>query len=187
MSGTTYFSNQFLIAMPGMGDPNFQQTVTFICEHSDDGAMGIIINRPLDVMLSEIFEQLSLSGTEDVVSDQMVMHGGPVQQERGFVIHTPGGEWDSTLDVSETVRVTTSRDILTAMAQGDGPERALVALGYAGWHAGQLEQEISANAWLNAPANDSIIFEIPVDKRWQAAADLLGVDLRTLSHDAGHA
>ena len=187
MIGTDYLSNQFLIAMPGMTDPNFHKTVTFVCEHSDDGALGIIINRPMDLRLSEIFGQLSLESGDQQTSLQPVFRGGPVQQERGFVLHKPGGEWESTLAVSDGIQVTTSRDILHAMAGGKGPEPALVALGYAGWDAGQLEQEMVENSWLSTPADAAIIFETPCEQRLEAAAALMGVDINSLGNYSGHA
>lgn len=187
MGNGEFLGNQLLIAMPALGDPNFHRTVTIICEHSEEGALGIIINRPTGMPLSHILEQLSLEAASPDIADQPVLNGGPVQQERGFVLHEPGGEWDSTLEVSGEIRVTTSRDILTAMANGTGPRRAIVALGYAGWEAGQLEAEIRANAWLSAPASSEIVFELPFDQRWVAATHLLGIDPAQLSGEAGHA
>ncbi len=187
MTETDYLSNQFLIAMPGMTDPNFHKTVTFICEHSVDGALGIIINRPMDLQLSEIFGQLSLESNDPQPANQPVFRGGPVQQERGFVLHKPGGEWESTLAISEGIQVTTSRDILCAMAEGKGPEPVLVALGYAGWDAGQLEREMVENSWLSTPADSAIIFETPCEQRLEAAAALMGVDINSLGSYSGHA
>ena len=183
----TFLSNQFLIAMPSMEDPNFSQTVTLVCEHSARGALGIVINRPLSMDMGEVFEQLGLDATQSRVARQPVLHGGPVQTDRGFVLHSPGPGWESTLEVSERIHLTTSRDVLGALAAGQGPERAVVALGYAGWDAGQLEDEMAHNAWLTAPADTSLIFDVPVEERWQAACRLLGVDLLHLSSDAGHA
>ncbi|MGD8977004.1 MAG: YqgE/AlgH family protein [Gammaproteobacteria bacterium] len=182
-----YLTDHFLIAMPTMGDPNFDRTVTFICEHNEDGALGLVINRPMDLALGEIFSQMSLECDDQAISVLPVLQGGPVQVERGFVIHGSEREWNSTLAVSEAVSVTTSRDVLEAMAAGDGPERALVAIGYAGWGAGQLEAEMAANAWLTVPANTEILFDIPFEKRWRAAAALIGIDLDLLSTEAGHA
>ena len=183
-----YLTNQFLIAMPALGDPNFNQTVTYICEHTSEGALGIVINRPMNVKLGEILSQLAVDSVDDAVSDIPVLLGGPVQQDRGFVLHdNSGGQWDSSLEITSDIRVTTSRDILTAMARGDGPDNSLVALGCAGWDAGQLEQEIVANAWLSVAATEKILFDTAFDERWKSAAALLGVDLSTLSTDAGHA
>jgi putative transcriptional regulator len=182
-----YLNNQFLIAMPAMDDPNFAQTVTLICEHSERGALGIIINRTLPMTLGEVFEQLGLDATHSRVSDQPVLQGGPVQTERGFVLHSPTGKWESSLPFSARMHLTTSRDILDALAAGEGPDSAVIALGYAGWDAGQLEEEMARNAWLTVPADERLVFATPVEQRWQAAARLLGVDLFTLSSDAGHA
>ena len=185
--GATFLTNQFLIAMPGMDDPNFAQTVTMVCEHSPRGALGIVINRPLSMNLGEVFDQLGLDASHSKVARQTVLHGGPVQTDRGFVLHSPGPQWESTLPVSERVHLTTSRDILDALAEGRGPENAIVALGYAGWDAGQLEEEMARNAWLTVPVDERLLFEVPLEDRWQAAGRLLGVNLLTLSSDAGHA
>ncbi len=185
--GASFLTNQFLIAMPAMDDPNFAQTVTMVCEHSPRGALGIVINRPLSMTLAEVFAQLGLDAAHTDIARQPVLHGGPVQTDRGFVLHSPSQQWDSTLPVSERVHLTTSRDILDALAAGKGPEKALVALGYAGWDAGQLEEELAHNAWLTVPVDERLLFEVPIEDRWQAAAQLLGVNLMTLSSDAGHA
>ena len=182
-----YLQNQLLVAMPSLSDPNFAQTVTLICEHTARGALGIVLNRPLSMQLGEVFDQLDLHPDDSNLRTHRVLRGGPVQCDRGFVLHGPGGEWDSTLRVSDQVHVTTSRDILTAMARGDGPEHAVMALGYAGWEAGQLEDEIRSNTWLNVPVDESIIFSVPFEQRWQSAARLLGVDLGRISPKAGHA
>jgi len=191
MSDATYLTGHLLIAMPAMQDPNFVKTVTYICEHSDQGALGIVINRPLDMDLGTIFDQLSLGSADPDLARQPVVQGGPVHQERGFVLHEPAEagdrEFDATLAVTDAIRVTTSQDILTAMARGQGPRRALVALGYAGWGAGQLESELVQNAWLSVPASPRIIFDTPFDQRWRESARLLGIDLATISHQAGHA
>lgn len=187
MSTTSDMSNQFLIAMPTMTDPNFRRTVTLICEHNAEGALGIVINRPRQMRLREVFDQLSLENAADNLSNREVLDGGPVQPERGFVLHDGSSEWESTLRVAPGLSVTTSRDVLQAMAAGDGPHHALVALGYAGWDAGQLEDEMSNNAWLSVPADQAIIFSTPFDRRWECAAQLLGVDLSLLSSDVGHA
>ncbi|MBS0393998.1 MAG: YqgE/AlgH family protein [Proteobacteria bacterium] len=189
--GGAYLTNQLLVAMPTLVDPNFAQTVTLICEHTDKGALGIVINRPLTMALGEVFAQLSLTASDPALRDRPVLRGGPVQQDRGFVLHPPaaGGTdpWDSTLKVSASLHVTTSRDILGSMARGEGPAQAVVALGYAGWDAGQLEEEIRSNAWLNVPVDEAIIFETPFERRWHAAARLIGIDFGRLSSQAGHA
>lgn len=182
-----YLNNHFLIAMPQLEDPNFYHSVTYICEHNEDGAMGIVVNRPLDVELGDVLSHMDIKElNQDKIHDTIYL-GGPVQPERGFVLHEPLGQWDSMLAVTDSLGVTTSRDILMAINEGKGPDRALVALGYAGWGAGQLEQELADNAWLSVPADSAIIFDTPVDQRWQAAAAKLGIDLNNLSEDVGHA
>ncbi|RPI14500.1 MAG: YqgE/AlgH family protein [Lysobacterales bacterium] len=186
MSGS-YLENQFLIAMPGMGDPNFAQTVTLVCEHNAQGALGIVINRPLGMTLADVFGQLGLDATHSRVAGDPVLQGGPVQTERGFVLHAAGTPWDSTISVSERLQLTTSRDVLDALARGEGPEAVLFALGYAGWGAGQLEAEMAQNAWLTVPADEALLFRTPPQDRWHAAGRLLGVNLLHLSSDAGHA
>lgn len=180
-------TNHFLIAMPALADSNFYRTVTLVCEHSPDGAMGIVINRATDLRLGDILEQLEITATDRALAAQPVYLGGPVQNNRGFVIHEPLGNWESTLPVTDTVGVSTSRDILAAIAEQRGPDRYLVALGYAGWGAGQLEREIAENSWLSSPASREILFELPLEQRWTAAAGLMGVDLTLLSSEAGHA
>lgn len=187
MADTQYLTNHFLIAMPTLEDPNFYHSVTYICEHTEQGAMGIVINRPLDIALGEVLEHMHIELNNRTTAGREVYLGGPVQPERGFVLHEPLGQWDSMLPVTEQIGVTTSRDILMAMNDGEGPERALVALGYAGWGPGQLEREMSENAWLSVPADSTIIFDTPIERRWQEAAANLGIDLNTLSDDIGHA
>jgi putative transcriptional regulator len=180
-------TNHFLIAMPQLADPNFFHTVTYICEHNGDGALGIVINRPLDVQLGDILAHMGVEVRERSSTTLPVYMGGPVQPERGFVLHHPPGEWEASLRITDDLAITTSRDILTAIADGKGPRQALVALGYAGWGAGQLEEEMAANAWLSGPADAQVLFSTPDELRWQAAASLLGVDLNRLSGEAGHA
>ncbi len=187
MNAITCLANQFLIAMPSLGDPNFFRTVTLICEHSAEGAMGIIINRPLDLTLADVFQQLDIESDGCTAGRQFVYLGGPIQNNRGFVLHEPLGSWESTLAVTETLGISTSRDILVAMANNEGSEHSLLALGYAGWAPGQLEQEIADNAWLSGPATSEILFKTPPEARWAAAAHLLGVDMTHLCVDAGHA
>jgi putative transcriptional regulator len=187
MSDSGYLTNQLLIAMPSMGDPNFAQVVALVCDHSARGALGLILNKPLPMRMGEIFEQLEIELTPGPFRERHVLRGGPMQTDRGFVVHRAGGEWDSTLKVSDTLHVTTSRDILAAMARGQGPDDALVALGYAGWDGGQLEDEIRANAWLNAPVESGIIFDLPFESRWHAAGRLLGVELSRISPISGNA
>ena len=187
MSGTQYLNNQFLIAMPGLEDPNFFHSVTYICEHNDEGALGLVVNRPLDMQLGEILQHVQLSQAEPEARQIQVHLGGPVQQDRGFVLHEPLGEWDATLKVTDRIGITSSMDILQAIARNEGPERALITLGYAGWGAGQLEQEMAENAWLSGPAHPDILFDTPDEERWKAAAASLGIDLDLLSGEAGHA
>ncbi len=187
MNSPSYLTNHFLIAMPAMQDPNFHQTVTYICQHNEEGALGIVINRTIDLTVGDVFTQMKITGTASAQTKSPVHYGGPVQMERGFILHEGIGDWDSTLEINGQTGLTTSRDILEAMANDAGPARAILALGYAGWGAGQLEREISENAWLNGPADNELIFTTPVEERWSRAAGLLGVDLSLLSTDAGHA
>jgi putative transcriptional regulator len=187
MTFSTSLTNHFLIAMPGLQDPNFSRTVTYVCEHTEQGAMGIVINRPMEIRLGEMLDQLDIQSKDRQVLDALVYLGGPVQPERGFVLHSGGEGFDSTLTITPEISVTTSRDVLEAIADGRGPAQRLIALGYAGWGGGQLEQEMSANAWLSGPADGEIIFKMPAEARWQAAANLLGVDLNLMSGEAGHA
>jgi putative transcriptional regulator len=184
---TTSLTNHFLIAMPALADPNFYHTVTYICAHNEDGAMGIIINRPLGLSLGEVLQQMEISSGSAHIERIPIYQGGPVQADRGFVLHQPLKKWDSCIEIAGDMGIATSRDILHAIAHGEGPEQVLIALGYAGWAPGQLEKEILENAWLNAPADTSIIFNTPIEQRWHAAAGLMGIDLETLSIDVGHA
>lgn len=186
MNQATYLTDQFIIAMPNLADPNFFHTVAYLCQHNADGALGIVINRSTDMKLGEIFKQMDIKVTAPASAETPVFAGGPVQQERGFVVHTSGGDWHATLPVSETISLTTSRDVLEAIAAGEGPEQYLVALGYAGWGAGQLEKEIMDNAWLNTPSGKQVLFDTPVNLRWTAAADQIGIDINQLTAPAGH-
>ena len=180
-------TQHFLIAMPKMADPYFAGSLTYICEHNDQGALGVMVNRPIDLTLQALFERLSLKLRDRDLIDAPVFFGGPVQTDRGFVLHAPAGEWQSTLRVGEAIGLTTSKDILEAVGRGEGPEQLLVTLGYAGWSAGQLEHELSQNAWLTVAAKDAILFDIPAEERLPAAMELLGVDFARLSGQAGHA
>ncbi len=181
-------THHFLIAMPAMADPYFTRTLTYICEHNDQGALGVVVNRPIDMTLRSLFDRLSLPIADKAVGDAPIYFGGPVQTDRGFVLHEPAGNWQSTLKVRESVGLTTSKDILEAVGRGEGPRRLLVTLGYAGWSAGQLEHELGQNAWLSVEAQgDKILFDTPADERLPAALGLLGIDLASLSEDAGHA
>lgn len=187
MADDSFLTNQLLIAMPGMADPNFSTTVTLICEHNDDGALGIVINRPLQLKLAGLFEQLDVSDPDSATAESPVLLGGPVGPDKGFVLHDPGHTFENSIEVSEDIHLTFSRDILDAMAAGDGPNRSLVALGYAGWEPGQLENEMLANSWINVPATVNIVFELPYAERWSAAAKTLGIDISRIAPDAGHA
>jgi putative transcriptional regulator len=185
-------TGHFLIAMPGMTDPFFSKSVTFICSHNQDGAMGVIVNRPTDVTYETLFEKINVELLNSLVADNPVLYGGPVQPERGFVLHQPAGEWDSTMTISENTALTTSKDILESVAIGAGPEKMLLTLGYAGWVPGQLEQEIAQNSWLSVQAKDvttlhKILYEIQYDDKLNATLALLGVNPAMLSDVAGHA
>jgi putative transcriptional regulator len=187
MSKDTSLTNQLLVAMPWFTDPGFAHTVTLICEHSEKGALGIVLNQPLTMKLGEVLEQMRLTPSTPAIGDRAVLRGGPVHPDRGFVLHRPGGTWDSTHRISDQIQVTTSRDVLVAIAKGEGPQDAFIALGYAGWEAGQLEREIKENAWLTLPLDESLLFTLPHEDRWQAAWRLLGVDVASVSAVSGHA
>ncbi len=187
MHSADSFVNHFLIAMPNLRDPNFARTVTLICEHSGEGAMGIVINRTTDLTFADVLDQMNIEAGQSQHLMAPVHIGGPVQSNRGFVVHEPVGHWESTLTVNDELGVSTSRDILVALAENRGPQHCLLALGYAGWSAGQLEREIADNSWLSCPVDRQILFELPPEQRWSAAVARLGVDLASLSSDAGHA
>ena len=182
-------THHFLIAMPAMADPNFSRTLTYICEHNADGALGIVVNRPTDMDLGTLFErvQIALEPGGQPFAALPVYFGGPVQTDRGFVLHRPTGSWQSTLQVRDGIALTSSRDILLAMGESGEPAEVLVTLGYAGWSAGQLEWELSQNAWLTVAADPRILFALPPEERLPAAMQLLGVDFASLSDVAGHA
>lgn len=180
-------TNQFLIAMPAMADPNFAGSVVYVCEHSDRGALGLVINRPTELTLARLFDKIDLKLEIAPWKDEPVFFGGPVQTERGFVLHAPRGEYSSSLVVGGEIALTTSKDILEAVAGGSGPQRMLVTLGYSGWGAGQLETEISQNAWLTVQADARVIFDAPAETRFNEALRLLGIDSLQLTGQAGHA
>jgi len=191
-------TNHFLIAMPNMADPYFSKSLTYVCEHNEQGALGIVVNRPIDMTLQALFERLSLNMKDTARADAPIYFGGPVQTDRGFVLHEPAGEWQATLKVlsagkggtagsDATIGLTTSKDILEAVGRGEGPAKMLVSLGYAGWSAGQIEHELSQNAWLTVEAKDAILFDLPPDERLPAAMNLLGLDYARLADQAGHA
>lgn len=184
---TVNLTNHFLIAMPGMEDPYFSRTLTLICEHSDKGALGVVVNKPIDVTLGNLFEQVEIPLEDRTLSMQSVYFGGPVQIDRGFVLHQPVGGWQSTLRIGGDIGLTTSKDILEAMARGEGPGRQLVTLGYAGWASGQIEEEIKRNGWLTVKADNGVIFDLPAEERLPAAMSMLGLNFGNLSEQAGHA
>jgi putative transcriptional regulator len=188
MTGDAYLSDQFLIAMPAMQDGNFARTVAYVCRHTAEGAMALVVNRPISLSIADILEQLKLAPGAPALATIPVLSGGPVQTDRGFVLHADDGRhWDSTLVIRPGLCLTTSRDILVALAEDRAPSPLLFALGYAGWGAGQLDRELLENAWLTVPADPAILFDTPVGQRWQAAADLVGVDLNRMSGYAGRA
>lgn len=191
MSGDTSQANnlvnQFLIAMPTLADPNFSHTVTYLCDHNKDGAMGLVVNRPLDLDIDELLSHLNINNTRHNKGYIPIYQGGPVQTERGFVLHRDIGQWDASIVVCDDIALTMSQDIIEAIAHDEGPKDYLISLGYAGWGARQLEDELAANAWLNGPADPAIIFDVPIEQRWTASAHHLGVELKNLSSDVGHA
>jgi putative transcriptional regulator len=180
-------TQHFLIAMPNMVDPHFAKSLTFVCEHNEQGALGIVVNRPTEMNLHALLEQVSIATESDDFKSVAVHFGGPVQVDRGFVLHTPVGQWQSTLAVGSEIGLTTSKDILQAVARGEGPRQILVTLGYAGWAPGQLEHELAQNAWLTVQATSQVIFDLPAEERLPAAMSLLGIDYAKLSEIAGHA
>ena len=180
-------SHHFLIAMPAMTDPIFAKSLTYVCEHNEHGALGVVVNRPISLTLGELFAQIKLPLEAGELENLPVHFGGPVQTDRGFVLHEPAGAWQSTMRISDRVGMTTSKDILEAVGLGRGPQNILVTLGYAGWAQGQLEHELSQNAWLSVPASEHILFDLPAEERLPAAMALLGVDYATLSAESGHA
>lgn len=185
-SGSHSLRDHFLLAMPSLTDAIFANSITYVCEHTEHGAMGIVINHPLDLCVDEILEHLDIDNSSGHF-EAPVMAGGPVHMDRGFVLHRPTERhWEASLQVTDQVTLTTSRDVLSAIAEDAGPSHSLIALGYAGWSAGQLEQEISENSWLTLPADSAIIFDVPYHQRVKAAADTLGVDMSLMSGQAGH-
>jgi putative transcriptional regulator len=187
MRDTVNLTDHFLIAMPAMADPHFAHTLTYVCEHNADGALGIVVNKPIDMTLSALFEQIDVPLDDEVLRGTAVLFGGPVQVDRGFVLHRPLGNWQSTLAISDDMGLTTSKDVLEALGRGEGPADVLVSLGYAGWSAGQLEAELAQNAWLTVAADAEVLFGFPPEQRLPAALRLLGVDFARLSEDVGHA
>ncbi|MEY4564502.1 MAG: hypothetical protein RLZZ618_3779 [Pseudomonadota bacterium] len=187
-------TNQFLIAMPGMQDESFAGTVIYLCEHTEKGALGLVINKPIDIKLKSLFEKVDLTLDREDLAETPVYFGGPVQTERGFVLHErlggeagEGGHYNSSLQIPGGLEMTTSKDVLEALSHGAGPKKILVTLGYSGWSAGQLEEELGRNGWINVNAEPGIIFDTPVEQRYDRALSLLGIDPRMLSQEAGHA
>ena len=188
------FTNQFLIAMPSLRDGTFAGTVVYMCEHTEKGALGLVINKPIDITLKNLFEKVELSLDREDLASKPVYFGGPVQTERGFVLHESlggagdeGGHYNSSLRIPGGLEMTTSKDVLEALSSGAGPKKILVTLGYSGWGAGQLEDEMQRNGWINVNAEPAIIFDTPVEQRYERALSLLGIDARMLSQEAGHA
>jgi putative transcriptional regulator len=183
-------ANHFLIAMPSIQDPIFGGTVVYICEHNEKGVLGVVINKPTDMTMEVLFDRVDLKlapGLRSSVVEQPIMFGGPVQDDRGFVLHSPGGRFSSSLTVTDDVAFTTSIDVLEAVASGAGPSRMLVSIGYAGWSPGQIEEEISRNGWLTVGADAKVLFDLPIEERYTAAIKLLGIDPLMLATEAGHA
>jgi putative transcriptional regulator len=183
----TPLANRLLIALPALTDPHFARSVTLVCQHDEEGAMGVVVNRPSEYTLGDVLQQMGIESRDDALNSQVVLSGGPVHPERGFVLHDGGEGWDSTMAVSDSLYITTSRDILEAMAGGSGPANAIVALGCAGWGAGQLEQELTEDSWLTVPMDPGLLFDTPLAARWQAAAGSIGVDMTQLADHSGHA
>ncbi len=187
ISNTESLTGHFLIAMPGLDDGLFNHSVTYICEHNENGCFGVVINNETDITLQRINQEMNIVGSSPAAEKKHVFIGGPVDTGRGFVLHSPVGQWKSSLKVNESIALTTSKDILQALADGEGPEQSIITLGYAGWSAGQLENELAHNAWLNCPADDQIIFNTPASELWQKAAELIGIDMQLISQQPGHA
>lgn len=188
LSNPQNLTNQFLIAMPQLHDSIFFRSLIYICEHSiEQGAVGIMVNAPLNIRLREVLEQMKLQSSSEAANSLPVLMGGPMEQERGFILHKPAKKWRSTLEISKEVAITTSNDILQAIANDEGPSEVLIALGYAGWGPNQLETEIANNLWLNCPVNSEILFDMPFENRWAGIQKLIGIDLTTMSGQIGHA
>lgn len=187
MDTSDTLANQLLVALPALGDPQFARSVTLVCQHDAEGAMGVMVNRASEYTLGDVLQQMGIDCPDESLRARPVLAGGPVHPERGFVLHDGGREWDSTLAIADGLAVTTSRDVLEALASGEGPVNAIVALGCAGWGAGQLEQELVENSWLTVPADADLLFSLPLEARWQASAGRLGVDLAHMTDYSGHA
>lgn len=182
----TSLADHLLVALPSLTDPTFTRSVVLVCQHDEEGAMGVLVNQPSEYTLGDVLAQMEITTDNAALRGQVVLNGGPVHPERGFVIHDDPREWDACLAVGDGVYLTTSRDILEAMARGEGPRNALVTLGCAGWSAGQLENEVAENSWLAVPAETDLLFSTPLDERWQGAAARIGVDLFRHTDYSGH-
>lgn len=184
----TWLRGHFLVAMPGMSDPRFARSVIYLCEHTEQGAMGIVINKPTDMTLASLFERVELAHNPDPeLAGQPVLFGGPVQLDRALVLHKPAKPWQATMQVTDDIALTSSKDILESVGSAVAPQSMLVALGYAGWVPGQLDAEILQNTWLSVPADDEILFDLPYEERLPAALAKLGIGFDRLSDVAGHA
>ena len=182
------YQNQFLVSVPQLNDPNFHQSVVLICKHDDEGAVGIVINRLTDHKMSDIFEQLGLEISSSIHINRPVHEGGPVYPELGLVVHSgTDSQWESSMEIGESLHLTSSRDILEDMARGKGPDQVFMTLGYSGWGSGQLEDEISRNSWITTPADRSILFNTRIEDKWRQSAELIGIDISRYSGDVGHA
>lgn len=181
--------NHFLVAMPNMDDVQFDRAVVYLCEHTPEGAMGIIINRPTEIQLEDVVKDMDINPTDFQTAQITVFDGGPIQTERGFVLHsaTPNRKWAHNVQLTDTLSITTSFDILRSICNQEGPERFKIALGFTQWAPGQLEEEICENLWLHVPARESLVFDVPSEACWLASGALLGVDLRHIMTEVGHA
>lgn len=188
MQEISSFKNQLLIAMPNLVDPSFFHGVTVVCQHNSEGALGLVVNHPTEMTLGDILEQMDIVAVDDKIAATPIFSGGPVQQERGFVLHHKLDQlWESSIAISDTLALTTSRDILKAIAEGNGPEKFLITLGYAGWGEDQLEEEMKSNAWLSTQYDESVVFDTPISQRWSTAANKVGLDINLINSQAGHA
>lgn len=188
MDASTSLANHFLIAMPDLAGSFFAETVSYICEHNDEGAMGFVINRPMGISIIELFDQIDIKHQKSFHhAEQQVIQGGPVEPERGFVLHTGEPSWNASMPITPELSLTTSFDVLEAIGENRGPETFLLALGYAGWGPGQLDSEILENSWLSSPADNQLLFSNDCDDCWQQAARLIGIDMQQLHNQAGHA
>jgi len=181
------FENKLLIAMPTLNDSYFSKSVIYVCEHNNEGAMGLVINLPINMSLNELLSHIEADVDDNPIMNQKVLTGGPVATQRGFVLHSPQQGWQSSLALSQDVMITTSKDILMALGTDEAPKEFLVTLGYAGWSSGQLEEEIKENAWLTIDADNDILFNTPIEQRWKKAAEKLGINIAHLSSEIGHA